>query len=56
VPERESQPGAIRMHSHVFIALGIELQIDPHEAGLSPEQFRTFLRTVMTAWENKNEQ
>jgi DNA-binding transcriptional MerR regulator len=56
VPERERQPGAIRVHSHVFIAPGVELQIDPQEAGLSPEQLRAFVRTVMTAWENKNEQ
>jgi len=56
VPERERQPGAIRVHSHVFIAPGIELQIDPQEAGLSPEQLRAFVRAVMTAWENNNEQ
>jgi hypothetical protein len=56
VPERQQQPGAIRVHSHVFIAPGVELQIDPQEAGLSPEQLRAFVRTVMSAWENKNEQ
>jgi hypothetical protein len=51
VPERELQPGAIRVHSHVFIAPGVELQIDPQEAGLSPEQLRAFVRSVMTEWE-----
>jgi len=56
VPDRQRQPGAISVRSHVFIAPGIELQIDPQEAGLSPEQLRAFVRTVMSAWENKNEQ
>ena len=56
VLERQQQPGSIRVRSHVFIAPGVELQIDPQEAGLSPEQLRAFVRTVMSAWENKNEQ
>jgi DNA-binding transcriptional MerR regulator len=51
VPERQRQPGAISVRSHVHIAPGIELQIDPQEAGLSPEQLRAFVRTVMTEWE-----
>ena len=51
VPEGERQPGAIRVRSHVFIAPGIELQIDPQEAGLSPDQLRAFVRSVMTEWE-----
>jgi len=56
VPERVLQPGAISVLSHVFIAPGVELQIDPQAAGLSPEQLRAFVRTVMTEWEKTNEQ
>ena len=56
MPERQQQPGTVSVRTHVFIAPGVELQIDPQEAGLSPEQLRAFVRTVMTAWENKNEQ
>jgi len=56
VPERVRQPGAISVLSHVFIAPGVELQIDPQAAGLSPEQLRAFVRTVMTEWEKTNEQ
>jgi DNA-binding transcriptional MerR regulator len=56
VPERQQQPGTVSVRTHVFIAPGVELQIDPQEAGLSPEQLRAFVRTVMSAWENKNEQ
>lgn len=56
VAARQPQPGAISVRSHVFIAPGVELQIDPQEAGLSPEQLRAFVRTVMSAWEKQNEQ
>lgn len=55
VPDRVRQPGAISVLSHVFIAPGVELQIDPQAAGLSPEQLRAFVRTVMTEWEKTNE-
>ena len=53
VPDRPAQPGAIRVLSHVFIAPGVELQIDPQAAGLSPEQLRTLVRTVMSEWEKQ---
>jgi len=53
VPEQAAQPGAIRVRSHVFIAPGVELQIDPQEAGLSPEQLRAFVRSVMSEWEKQ---
>lgn len=51
VTEGPPQPGAIRVLSQVFIAPGVTLQIDPQEAGLSPEQLRAFVRNVMTEWE-----
>ena len=47
---------SISVLSHVFIAPGVELQIDPQAAGLSPEQLRAFVRTVMTEWEKTNAQ
>jgi len=56
VPDRARQPGAISVMSHVFIAPGVELQIDPQAARLSPEQLRAFVRTVLTEWEKTNEQ
>ena len=55
VPDRVRQPGAISVLSHVFLAPGVELQIDPQAAGLSPEQLRAFVRTVLTEWEKTNE-
>ena len=56
VPERVRQPGAVSVLSHVYIAPGVELQIDPQAAALSPEQLRAFVRTVMTEWEKTREQ
>ncbi len=52
LPQR--QPGSVRVRSHLFIAPGVELQIDPEEAGLSPERLRGFVRAVMTEWEKLN--
>lgn len=56
VPEGAPQPGAISVRSHVHIAPGVELQIDPQAAGLSPEQLRAFVRTVLTEWEKTHGQ
>lgn len=54
---RQRRPGAIQVRSHVFVAPGIELQIDPEEAGLSPEQLRAFVKAVMTQFQDlKNEE
>lgn len=47
VPPRKRQPGEVEVRSHIFIAPGIEVQIAPEEAGLSPEQAREFVREVM---------
>jgi hypothetical protein len=35
--------------SHLFIAPGIELQISPEQAGLSPEQVRALIKEIMGA-------
>ena len=47
VPPRERRPGAVEVRSHIYVAPGIEVQISPEEAGLSPEQLRKFVREVM---------
>ncbi len=49
LPKR--QPGSVEVRSHLYIAPGVELQIAPEEAGLSPERLRRFIRSVMTEWE-----
>ncbi len=50
VPERRPAPGSIEVCSHLHIANGVELVIEPTRAGLSPEQLRQFVRAVMQAY------
>ena len=50
VPPRPRTPGAIEVCSHVLIADGIELVIDPGRANLSPEQLRRFVKALMQTY------
>ena len=52
VPPRQRKSGSVEVRSHLFIAEGVELEISPDLAGLSPEQVRTFVRSVMQAFED----
>ena len=47
VPARQRRPGSIEVRSHLYIAPGLEIQISPEEAGMTPEQVRAFVREVM---------
>jgi DNA-binding transcriptional MerR regulator len=47
VPPKPRKPGDIQVKSHVHVAPGIELQISPEEADMSPEQIRTLVKAVM---------
>lgn len=47
VPPKPRRPGTVDVRSHIFVAPGIEIQIAPEEAGMSPEQLRVFVREVM---------
>ena len=49
VPALRQRPGSIEVRSHLYVAPGLEIQISPQEAGMSPEQVRTFVREVMAA-------
>ncbi len=49
VPARPKKPGSIEVKSHLFVAPGIELQISPDEAGLTPDQVRALVKAVMAA-------
>jgi hypothetical protein len=44
---RKRNPGSVEVRSHLFVAPGIEIQITPEEAGMSPEQIRAFVHKVM---------
>ena len=52
VPLRQRVPGSVEVRSHLWVAEGVEVVIDPGQAGLSAEQLRQFLRAVMDAWEH----
>ena len=47
VPTRQRRPGSIEVRSHLFVTPGLEIQISPEEAGMTPEQVRAFVREVM---------
>ena len=51
VPTRQRRQGSIEVRSHLFVAPGLEIQISPEEAGMTPEQVRAFVREVMQAAE-----
>lgn len=47
VPERPNRRGRLEVVSRLTIDDGVELVIEPSRAGLTPEQVRTFSRSVM---------
>jgi DNA-binding transcriptional MerR regulator len=47
LPRQARKPGDIQVKSHVHVAPGIELQISPEEADMSPEQIRALVKAVM---------
>jgi DNA-binding transcriptional MerR regulator len=54
VPPRPFVAGAVEVRSHLTVADGVEVVIEPGRAGLSPEQVRRFTRAVMAAFESIN--
>ena len=52
IPARPRAPGAIEVCSHLTVADGIEIVIEPTRAGLSPEQLRRFVRGVMATYQD----
>ena len=51
IPETPKRTGHIDVRSHVLITKGIEIQISPEEAKLSPDELRQFVKNVMQAYE-----
>ena len=49
-PARMPQPGSVTVVSHLQIADGLQLLIEPSRAGLTPEQVRRFTREVMSLY------
>ena len=51
VPQRSRRPGSVDVVSHLYVADGLEILIEPGRAGLTPEQVRFFARGVMALYE-----
>lgn len=45
-PRRATPPGSVEVWSHVTVADGLEVHLEPGRAGLTPEQTRAFIRQV----------
>ncbi|QRF60020.1 MerR family transcriptional regulator [Variovorax paradoxus] len=50
VPARPRMAGSVEVRSHLTVADGVEVVIEPGRAGLSPEQVRGFIQGVMAAF------
>ena len=48
VPPRTRAIGSVEVRSHLMVADGVDVVIEPGRAGLSPEQVRQFIKGVMT--------
>lgn len=56
-PVMARRPGTLEVKSHLLLADGVELVIEPGLAGFSPEQLRDFSKRVMALYaEIKNEE
>ena len=52
VPARSRKPGSVEVCSHLYVADGLEVVIEPGRAQMSPEQVRAFTRGVMALYES----
>jgi DNA-binding transcriptional MerR regulator len=50
VPPRHRPLGSVSVCSHLAVAEGVEVVIDPGRAGLAPEQVRALVQGVMAAF------
>lgn len=51
-PMKGRKAGDIEVWSRLFIADGLELNLEPSRAGMSPQQVREFTRRVMALYED----
>jgi DNA-binding transcriptional MerR regulator len=55
LPPTPRRTGTVEVWSHLVVAEGVELTLDPGRAGLSPEQVRAFFRAVTQIYEQLHE-
>jgi len=51
-PPRPYTPGSVEVRSHLIVADGVELVIEPGRAGLTPEHVRKLFREVLAAYQD----
>lgn len=51
-----SRPGSIEVWSHLTLGPGVELQVEPGQAGLSPEHVRQLFHEVLSVYRALREQ
>ena len=51
IPPKRQSAGNVEVWSRLSVAQGIELNVEAGASGLSPEELRTFFRTVMAAYQ-----
>lgn len=49
-PPRPVKPGMVEVWSRITLADGVEIQVEPGRAGMSPEQVRAFIQGVTAAY------
>ncbi len=52
VPPRPRASGTVEVWSHLVVADGIEITLEPGRAGLTPEQARAFFKGVLALYQN----
>jgi len=55
-PRPQGKPGDISVRSHITLAPGVTIVVDPTEANLSPEQMRALVREATTFMKRLNEE
>ena len=54
-PPRPIKPGMVEVWSRISLADGVEIQVGPGRAGLTPEQVRAFVQDVTAAYRRVRE-
>ncbi len=48
--QSQKQSGQIEVRSHLLVTEGIEIQVSPETAGMSPEELRVFFKKVLEVY------
>jgi hypothetical protein len=55
LPPTPRRAGTVEVWSHLVVADGVEVTLEPSRAGLSPEQVRAFFRDVSRVYQQVRE-